>query len=95
MLTTSFSRLLKPLVIAGVTGAAASVPLLTPSTAHAYWRGGVWIGVPAPGYYAPPPVYAPPPAAYYAPYYGYHPHRFWVRAHWNGWRWVPGHWVWR
>ncbi len=30
--------------------------LATP--AHAYWRGGVWIGVGgAPFYYAPPPVY--------------------------------------
>jgi hypothetical protein len=42
-----------------------------PATAHAWWRGGVWVGVPfsyvapPPVYYAPPPVvYAPPPVVY-------------------------------
>jgi hypothetical protein len=68
--------------------------------AHAWWRGGVWVGVaPAPYYYAPPHYYAPPPVVYAPPpvYYpppAYSPYRpVWVPRHWNGWRWVPGHWA--
>ena len=60
--------------------------------AHAWWRGGVWI-VPPPYYYTPPPmVYAPPPV-YYPPPAHYPYHGVWVPRHWNGWRWVPGHWA--
>ncbi len=52
-----------------VVGAA----LLLPGTANAWWRGGVWIGVPLP-YVVPPPVYyAPPPVAYGAPPVVYDP----------------------
>src|SRR4051812_14652900 len=61
--------------------------------AHAWWRGGLWIGVPV-FPYSPPPVYVPP--AYYSPpYYAPPPpHRpVWVPPHWNGWRWVPGYWA--
>jgi len=29
-------------------------------------------------------VYAPPPGR---------PGAVWVRGHYNGWRWVPGHWA--
>ncbi len=50
------------LAIAGATAIS--------SPAQAWWRGGLWIGVPpvviAPGYY-PPPSYYPPPPYYYAP----------------------------
>ncbi len=47
---------------------------LLPAAARAYWRGGVWIGVPGiyvapPLYVAPPPVYVAPPV-YMAPPYG-------------------------
>jgi hypothetical protein len=57
-------------VLAGLTlliGALAVTP------ASAWWRGGVWIGVPpvviGPGYYYPPPYYYPPywPGYYYPP----------------------------
>ncbi len=39
--------------------------LAIPSAAHAFWRGGVFIGVPPvvvgpPAYYVPPVYYAPP-----------------------------------
>ena len=49
------------------------------------WRGGYYgpgvvVGVPGPIVIAPPPVYA----------YGPRP---WVRAHWAGPYWVPGHWA--
>ena len=58
--------------------AALLAPLLAPGAAQAYWRGGVFIGVPffyppppvyvpPPVYYAPPPVYYPPPPVAYAP----------------------------
>ena len=57
--------------------AAASVASLTlPSPAQAWWRGGVFIGLPPvivgpPVIYAPPPVYYGPPPFYYAPPPGY------------------------
>jgi hypothetical protein len=40
-----------------------------PGTAHAWWRGGPYVGF---GFFppvvvAPPPVYYPPPPVYYAP----------------------------
>src|SRR5437588_7429436 len=83
--------------------AAAALPLVLPSQAHAWWRGGVWIGIPPvvvgpPAYYAPPAVYTPPAYSYgygYGNDYGYgygYPHRVWVPGHWRYGYWVPGHW---
>ena len=78
--------------------AAFSVPLLTPAPASAGWYGPGWgngwhrgccwrprvAAVPPAVVYASPPpvVYAPPPVA----------GRVWIRPHWNGPYWVPGHW---
>lgn len=39
---------------------------LLPATAQAYWRGGVWFGLPG-VYMAPPPLYVAPPPVYMAP----------------------------
>jgi hypothetical protein len=63
-------RLVRPAMLAAVACAVlASMAATTP--AAAWWRGGVWIGVPpivvGPPAYYPPPVYYPPPPAYYAP----------------------------
>jgi len=70
---TKLRSLLSPtdLIGAALTAAALTVVFL-PAPAKAWWRGGVFIGVPpvvypAPYYYAPPPVYYAPPPAYYAP----------------------------
>ena len=41
--------------------------LLLPVSAHAYWRGGIWVGVAPPLYPLPPPVYAVPPQVYAVP----------------------------
>jgi hypothetical protein len=76
--------------------AATAVASLASSPAQAYWRGGIWFGVPvAP--YRPPPVYVappyPPPPGYYVPYAP--PPRVWVYGHWGPWGWVPGHWEYR
>lgn len=59
---------------------AVGAAVVSPPAAHAYWRGGVFVGVspfplfvgprfyaPPPVYYAPPPVVYAPPPAYYAP----------------------------
>jgi hypothetical protein len=40
--------------------------LAAPSPAHAWWRGGFFIGFP-PVYVGPPPAYYYPPPYYYAP----------------------------
>jgi hypothetical protein len=52
-------------------GAALSAGLCLPGQAQAWWRGGVFIGVPpvivGPPVYYPPPVYAPPPVVYAPP----------------------------
>lgn len=63
-------RLVRPAILPAVACAVlASTAVITP--AAAWWRGGVWIGVPpivvGPPAYYPPPVYYPPPPAYYAP----------------------------
>jgi hypothetical protein len=57
---------------------AAGAAIMTATPAAAWWRGGVWVGVPpvvvAPPVYPYPyypypyyPYYAPPPAYYYPP----------------------------
>lgn len=62
-----------PKVAATAVAFATLSAVLAPSPAQAWWRGGVWVGVApplyyAPPYYPPPPVYyAPPPPVYYAP----------------------------
>ena len=59
---------LRALIALVAVGAAA-----LPTTAQAYWRGGVWFGVAPivpfypPVYLAPPVVYAPPPVVYTPP----------------------------
>jgi hypothetical protein len=90
----------KRLSVATVAAWLAAVGMLAaPGQANAWWRGGfVGIGIapvvvappvyvaPVPVVVAPPVVIAPPPVAYYpAP-------RVWIRPHWNGPFWVPGHW---
>jgi hypothetical protein len=86
--------------LATIAGVAAVALAATPGTAHAWWRGGgigigIWVPpvvvAPAP-VYVPRPVYAPPPM-YPAPYTYAPPARVWVRPHWNGPYWVPGHWA--
>jgi hypothetical protein len=57
-------------VLVALVAIAAAV---APSSAHAYWRGGIWYGVgPVLPFYppvvvAPPVVYAPPPVIYAPP----------------------------
>ena len=59
-----FIRSLAALVVAA--------SFMAPVAAQAWWRGGVWIGVP-PVVVAPPAYYYPPPPAYYPPPYpGYY-----------------------
>jgi hypothetical protein len=64
------------LVLAGSAIAALSA-LVAPSKAEAWWRGGLWVGVPGPLYFAPP-VYAPPPVYYAPPPVVYAPPPFYV-----------------
>jgi hypothetical protein len=71
---SSISRFLTAAAALGV----AALPLTMSSPAHAWWRGGVFVGVappvvveprlayPSPDY-VPPPVYTAPPEAYSAP----------------------------
>jgi hypothetical protein len=44
------------------------ISLAPVEAAHAWWRGGFYVGIPGPVVVAPPPVYYPPPPVYYAPY---------------------------
>jgi len=66
--------ILRALIVLAVIGVAA-----LPSTANAYWRGGVWIGVgPVFPFYppvvvGPPVVYAAPPVVYAPPAYPAYP----------------------
>ncbi|HUZ65792.1 MAG TPA: hypothetical protein VMU82_18980 [Acetobacteraceae bacterium] len=84
---------------------AVGLPLLAPTPAQAWWRGGWWhpgvsfgirIGGPI---FVGPPVYGPPVyygAPYYAPPYYARPYpgAYWVRPHYNQFGYfVPGHWV--
>ena len=92
---SSVRSVLRRAVVAAAIAVSAALPLTLPSQAHAWWRGGVWIGLPPvvvgpPAYYARPPVvYAPPARAY-----GYwYPHRAWIPGHWRYGYWVPGHWA--
>ena len=81
-------------LLAGILGVAA---LLLPGQAHAWWRGGFAVVVPAPIVVPPPPVYvAPPPPVFYPPpayYYGPPRPLRWVPGHWRGPYWIPGHWA--
>lgn len=91
----------------GMLGAVAALAVLgavaVPGSAHAWWRGGVGVGIwvppvvvaPAPVYRAPPVYYAPPPAYYAPPPVVYAPPRarMWIQPHWEGPYWVPGHWA--
>lgn len=76
--------------------AAVSLPLLAPTPAHAWWRGGwgpgFYVGFPVPYVVAPPVVYGPPPVAYAPPQMAYAPRPAWIPGHWQGGYWVPGHW---
>jgi hypothetical protein len=82
-----------------VAGLAVIGTAAMPHQAHAWWRGGVGIGIwvppvviAPPVVVVPPVVYAPPPVAYVpAPYYP--PRRVWVPPHWEGPYWVQGHWA--
>jgi hypothetical protein len=56
---------LRPRVAALGILALGSVALASP--AHAWWRGGVVVGVAPPPFYFGPPVYYPPPPVVYAP----------------------------
>ncbi|HQT77197.1 MAG TPA: hypothetical protein PLD10_09120 [Rhodopila sp.] len=86
--------------MATVAGLAAVGVAAVPHDAKAWWRGGYGVGVVlppvvvAPPVYAPPPIYVAPPVAYVPPpppgYYV--PRRVWIRPHWRGPYWVPGHW---
>ena len=92
-----FSRM--RVVLGAAAIAAFSMTLLTPKPAAAWWdhpgwhygwRGCCWgprlfVGV------APPVVVVSPPVIYAPAQVG--PGRVWIRAHWNGPYWVPGHWV--
>ena len=71
--------LLRSLAVAAL--AAAGIGAL-PSPAHAWWRGGVFVGV-TPFYVRPAPLYAAPPVYY---------RRAWVPPRWGPYGWVPGHW---
>jgi hypothetical protein len=86
--------------VAAVVALVGSAVVLAPSSAKAWWAGGVRFGVVLPPVVvAPAPVYVPPPVAYYPPppvYYAQPappPHAVWVPGHWQGGYWVPGHWA--
>lgn len=66
---------------------AALLWLGVPASAHAYWVNGVWIE-PGAGPYPYGYGYRPPPPPAYYP----EGRRAWVERHWDGYRWVPGHW---
>ncbi len=99
-------RLLKRLALGGLLAASVAVPLLTPTPAEAWWRGGWgwhagWGWGWHPGYAWRPGwgwrggvVVGVPPVvvAPAAPYYAPPPYR-WIPGHraWNG-RWIPPHW---
>ena len=51
--------------------------IVSPSPAQAWWRGGLWVGVAPPLYFAPP-VYVPPPVYYAPPPMAYAPPPFYV-----------------
>ncbi len=77
MMLPSKSRFLAAAAVLGLSALTVALP----SSAHAWWRGGVVVGIPGPfvvgppvAYpppYAPPPVYAPPSATTETPPSGY------------------------
>ncbi len=84
--------------VAAVLGLIGPAVVLAPSSAKAWWAGGVRFGVVLPPVVvAPPPVYVAPPVAYYPPPPVYYapppPHPVWVPGHWQGGYWVPAHWA--
>jgi hypothetical protein len=86
--------------IGAVAGLAALGIAAMPGSAHAWWRGGIGLGiyvppvvVAPPAVYAPPAYYAPPPVVYAPPVAAYPgPARVWIPPHWEGPYWVRGHW---
>lgn len=70
-------RPVRRVLAAAALGAALLISLAPMEAAHAWWRGGFYVGIPGPVVVAPPPVvYAPPPyyaAPYYAPPPVYYP----------------------
>lgn len=60
---------LKPRLATLALAAMLPSALLAPRAAHAWWRGGFFVGIPGPIVIAPP-VFAPPPVVY-APPVGY------------------------
>lgn len=71
-----------PAVCRGPALAALAFLALTgtvaPTPAHAWWRGGVVVGIAPPPLYFGPPVYAPPPVYYAPPPVVYAPPPFYV-----------------
>ena len=85
--------------VATVIGLAVIGVAALPHNAKAWWRGGYGVGVfvppvvVGPPAFYPPPVYVSPPPVVYAPPPAYVPGpRIWIRPHWQGPYWVPGHW---
>jgi hypothetical protein len=86
MIGVSLQRVVRAV---GFVLVAAMSGLAVPSAAHAYWYNGVWI---QPGQ-APYLYYRPPPPSPYPSYYAPAPRQGErIPEHWNGYRWVPGHW---
>ncbi len=67
----------KMMALAILTGAVAVGGVVSPDPALAWWRNGVWVPGPPPGYPPPPPGYGPgyppPPGSYPPPQPGYGP----------------------
>ena len=86
---------LKRWALGAAVGAAVALPALTPTAAHAWWRGG-WGWTPGVVVVAPPVVYAPPPPVAYVapPPVIARPYARWVPGHydWRGY-WIPAHWA--
>lgn len=57
---------LKPRLATIALAAMLPSALLAPRAAHAWWRGGFFVGIPGPIVIAPP-VFAPPPVVYSPP----------------------------
>ncbi|MBN9564039.1 MAG: hypothetical protein J0H14_25430 [Alphaproteobacteria bacterium] len=66
-------RSVRPALATAALSAALLISLAPVEAAHAWWRGGFYVGIPGPVVVAPPPVYYPPPPVYYAPPPIYYP----------------------